>query len=67
MTAETIWWLVASIAPGPIWWLWRWFTLRQRARREARLLAELERRRQFLGVVRFPGDKEARLITEDEG
>lgn len=66
MTAEAIWWLALSIAPGPIWWGWRWFRVRQHEQREARLLAELEQRRRFLGVVCFPGDKEARLIKEDE-
>ena len=66
MTAEKIWWLIASIAPGPIWWLWRWYRVRRMMREAAALRERLNRPRQFRGAIRLPGKDDARLIEEDE-
>ncbi|APZ81771.1 hypothetical protein vBEliSR6L_6 [Erythrobacter phage vB_EliS_R6L] len=58
--------LATSIAPGPIWWGWRWHKVRQQMRRAARLRDQMMRRERFAGVVREPGATTVRFIDKDD-
>lgn len=66
MTAEVFWWLFVSIAPGPIWWLWRWHRVRRKMREAAALRARLNKPRTFRGAIRTPGKDDARILGSDE-
>lgn len=66
MTAAEWFWIASSIAPAPIWWLWRRAQIRRQQIRDAALREKMMRRERFAGVVRVPGTTETVQIGTDD-